>query len=133
MFFYGTDVIVPFFEKAQYIKKEHYSNFCTFEIASLVNGPEHYLWKYGMLIVNDIVTILLVLMTVYNYEINYFSKNSAFYKFRLVWFCSVSIRETKICLVQFRQNGKIMLWLVTAVSSYQKCDKQGLSDSKSNL
>ena len=24
-------------------KKEHYSNFCTFEIASLVNVPGHYL------------------------------------------------------------------------------------------
>jgi hypothetical protein len=30
-----------------YIKKEHYSNFCTFEIASLVNVPGHYLRKYG--------------------------------------------------------------------------------------
>ena len=40
---------VPFFEKAYYIKKEHYSNFCTFEIASLVNVPGHYLRKYGIL------------------------------------------------------------------------------------
>ena len=40
---------VPIFEKAQYIKKEHHSNFCTFEIASLVNVPGHYLRKYGML------------------------------------------------------------------------------------
>ena len=31
-----------------YIKKEHYSNFCTFEIASLVNVPGHYLRKYGI-------------------------------------------------------------------------------------
>ena len=38
---------VPFLEKAYYIKKEHYSNFCTFEIASLVNVPGHYLRKYG--------------------------------------------------------------------------------------
>ena len=38
---------VPFFEKAWYMKKEHYSNFCTFEIASLVNVPRHYLRKYG--------------------------------------------------------------------------------------
>ena len=28
---------------------EHYSNFCTFEIASLVNVPGHYLRKYGSL------------------------------------------------------------------------------------
>ena len=27
---------------------EHYSNFCTFEIASLVNVPGHYLRKYGI-------------------------------------------------------------------------------------
>ena len=33
----------PFFEKAKYIKKEHCSIFCTFEIASLVNFPTHYL------------------------------------------------------------------------------------------
>jgi hypothetical protein len=38
---------VPSFEKAYYIKKEHYSNFCTFEIASLVNVLGHYLRKYG--------------------------------------------------------------------------------------
>jgi hypothetical protein len=30
------------------MKKEHYSNFCTFEIASLVNVPGHYLRKYSM-------------------------------------------------------------------------------------
>ena len=29
-------------------KKEHYSNVCTFEIASLVNVPGHYLRKCGM-------------------------------------------------------------------------------------
>jgi hypothetical protein len=39
---------VPFFEKALYIKKKLYSNFCTFEIASLVNVPDHYLRKYGV-------------------------------------------------------------------------------------
>ena len=43
-FFYCTYRIslnsVPFFVKAQYIKKEHYSNFWTFEIASLVNVPD---------------------------------------------------------------------------------------------
>jgi hypothetical protein len=33
--------VLPF-EKASYIKKEHYSNFCTFEIASLANVPGHY-------------------------------------------------------------------------------------------
>ena len=32
------------------MKKKHYSNFCTFEIASLVNVPEHYLRKYGILV-----------------------------------------------------------------------------------
>ena len=31
-----------------YIKKEHYSNYCTFEIARLLNVPGHYLRKYGM-------------------------------------------------------------------------------------
>ena len=30
------------------IKKEHYSNFYTFENASLVNVPGHYLRKYGI-------------------------------------------------------------------------------------
>ena len=39
---------VPFFEKAQYIKKEHYSKFVTFENASLLNVPGHYLRKYGI-------------------------------------------------------------------------------------
>ena len=39
---------VPIFEKAQYIKKEHFSNFWTFEIASLPYVPGHYLRKYGM-------------------------------------------------------------------------------------
>ena len=29
-------------------KKEHYSNFCTFEIATLLNVPEHYLRIYGI-------------------------------------------------------------------------------------
>ena len=38
---------VPFFEKAWPIRKEQYSNFCTFEIARLVNVPGHYLRKYG--------------------------------------------------------------------------------------
>ena len=38
---------VLFFEKFYYIKKEHYSSFCTFEIASLANVLGHYLWKYG--------------------------------------------------------------------------------------
>ena len=39
---------VPYFEKAYYIKKEHYSNFGTFEIASLLNVPGHYLRRYGI-------------------------------------------------------------------------------------
>ena len=41
--------IVSLFLKklSKYIKKEHYSNFCTFEIASLFNVPRHYLRKYG--------------------------------------------------------------------------------------
>ena len=38
-----------FFEEAEYIKKEHYSNFFTFEIDSLVNVPGHKLRKYGNL------------------------------------------------------------------------------------
>ena len=38
---------VPFLKKGWFIKKEHYSNFCTFEIVSLVNVPGHYLRKYG--------------------------------------------------------------------------------------
>ena len=29
------------------MKKEHYSNFCTFDIVCLVNVPGHYLMKYG--------------------------------------------------------------------------------------
>ena len=33
-------------EKAQYIKKELYSNFATFEIASLPNVPRNYLRKF---------------------------------------------------------------------------------------
>ena len=32
---------VPFFEEAQYVKKECYSSFLTFEIASLPNVPGH--------------------------------------------------------------------------------------------
>ena len=30
------------------MKKEHYSNLCTFEIASLVNVPGNYLREYDM-------------------------------------------------------------------------------------
>ena len=40
----------PFLKKlSTYIRKEHYSNFGTFEIVSLVNVPGQYLRKYGML------------------------------------------------------------------------------------
>ena len=40
---------VTFLKKlSMYIKKEHYSNFSNFEIATLVsNVPGHYLRKYG--------------------------------------------------------------------------------------
>ena len=38
---------VPLFEKVWHTKKEHYSNFCTFEIVSLLNVLGHYLRKYG--------------------------------------------------------------------------------------
>ena len=39
----------PFLKKlSMYIKKEHYSNFWTFEVASLPNVPGHYLRKYRM-------------------------------------------------------------------------------------
>ena len=39
----------PFLKKiSTYIKREHYSNFCTFEIASLLNVPRLYLRKYGI-------------------------------------------------------------------------------------
>ena len=42
-------IVSPFLKKLNtYIKKEHYSNFCTFEITSLVNVPGHYLRKYGI-------------------------------------------------------------------------------------
>ena len=37
-----------FWKSFKYIKKEHYSKFCTFEIASLLNVFGHYLSKYGM-------------------------------------------------------------------------------------
>ena len=37
------------FLKSLVHKKEHYSNFCAFEIASLLNVPGHYLRKYGIL------------------------------------------------------------------------------------
>ena len=48
-----TQSSVPFFWKRLvciYIKKEHYSNFGTFEISSLPNVPGHYLRKYGDLL-----------------------------------------------------------------------------------
>ena len=40
----------PFLKKklSAYIKRELYSNFWTFEIASLPNVPGHYLKKYGI-------------------------------------------------------------------------------------
>ena len=38
----------PLFWKILVHKKEHYSNFCTFEIAILLNVPGHYLRKYDM-------------------------------------------------------------------------------------
>ena len=37
-------------KKVNTLKKERYSNFCTFEIASLPNVPRHYLRKYGIII-----------------------------------------------------------------------------------
>ena len=51
---------VPFYEKAQYIKKEHYSNVCTFEIAILGNVPRHYLRKYGKLQPFRTIVVILV-------------------------------------------------------------------------
>ena len=39
--------IMSFFKKGYYIKKEHYSNFSTFEIVSLLNVLGHHLRKYG--------------------------------------------------------------------------------------
>ena len=36
----------PFLKKV-ITNKEHYSNFWTFEIATLLNVPSHYLRKYG--------------------------------------------------------------------------------------
>ena len=36
------------------MKKEHYSNFCTFEINSLVNVPGRYLRKYGTQVTSNI-------------------------------------------------------------------------------
>jgi hypothetical protein len=39
---------VPFFEISLVHKKEHYSNFCTFEMSSLANITGHYLRKYGI-------------------------------------------------------------------------------------
>ena len=42
-------IVSPFLKKLNtYIKKEHYSNVCTFEIASLVNVTGYYLRKYGI-------------------------------------------------------------------------------------
>ena len=43
-------IVPPFLKKLRTLKKEHYSNFCNFEIDSLVNVPGHYLRKYGMYI-----------------------------------------------------------------------------------
>ena len=34
--------------ESRFLYVEHYSNFCTFKIASLPNVPGHYLWKYGI-------------------------------------------------------------------------------------
>ena len=43
-------IVSPFLKKlSKYIKKEHYSNFCTFEIACLLNVLRHYFRKYGKL------------------------------------------------------------------------------------
>ena len=44
-------ISVPFFLinlVCTYIAKGQYSNYCTFEIASLVNVPGHYLRKYSI-------------------------------------------------------------------------------------
>ena len=35
-------------KKKYYVKKEHHSNFCTFEVGSIVNVPGQYLRKYGI-------------------------------------------------------------------------------------
>ena len=40
--------IVPYCQVWLYIKKEHYSNFCTFKMASILIVPEHYLKKHGI-------------------------------------------------------------------------------------
>ena len=37
------------------LEKEHYSNFCTFEIASFVNVPGYYLRKFGKLKIVSII------------------------------------------------------------------------------
>ena len=39
---------------------EHYSNFWTFEIASLPNVPGHYLRKYGILFLSNHICIIRV-------------------------------------------------------------------------
>ena len=50
----------PFLKKLSTQKKEHYSNFCTFEIASLVNFPRQYLRKYGIYRVDTTFFELLI-------------------------------------------------------------------------
>ena len=54
---------VPFFEKAWYIKKEHYSNFCTFEIASLVNVTDiiqgNTVFSYSFSLINQVISCAL--------------------------------------------------------------------------
>ena len=39
-------IVSPFLKMLSTLKKEYYSNFCTFEISSLVNVPGHYLSKW---------------------------------------------------------------------------------------
>ena len=52
---------VPFLKKlSKYIKKEHYSNICTFEIAFFVNVPGHYLRKYGIFYLLLVCTVCAI-------------------------------------------------------------------------
>ena len=65
------------------MKKEHYSNFCTFEIASLLNVLGNYLRKYGssidtsMLLGNSLTHTLVRRVRTHNYMLLYLNDLTA--------------------------------------------------------
>ena len=109
---------VPFFEEVYYIKKELYSNFWTFEIASLVNVSGHYLRKYGIFICKNILPITSMRQAPWNNGVIlfYLFTGNAFCLFRFSTFANTSLgfcfgtfslNHVVVFVIQFRGKPPI--------------------------